>query len=168
MPKLCLRPTLLVALASSSWAAAQPRAEPQEAGPPDSEAEASAQPLETTEPARKELAVWYGHVESDNLERTTGGDEGSYESVGLLLGLERASTRLDASIDANLEYRRYSLDTLDDETVGTLNAAADVDLVQDRFSWTFTDDYGQGITDPFSGLGPGNREKVNVIATGPR
>jgi hypothetical protein len=97
-----------------------------------------------------------------------GGEEGSYESVGLLLGLERTSTRLDASIDANLDYRRYSLDSLDNETVGTLNAAADVDIVQDLFGWTFYDNYGQGIRDPFSGLGPGNREKVNIIGTGPR
>ena len=178
MPKLCLRPALLVAIAASGWAAAQPQVEPPEAAPPevdprdaappDSEADAPEQALETIEPARQQFAVWYGHVESDNLERTTGGAEGSYENVGLLLGLGHTSTRLEASINADLEYRRYSLDTLDDETVGTLNAAADVDLVQDRFSWTFTDDYGQGITDPFSGLGPGNREKVNVIATGPR
>jgi len=168
MPQLCLRPALLVTLASSGLATAQPQVEPQAAPPSDSEAETPAQLLETGGPQRKDLAVWYGHVESDNLERIPGGEEGSYESVGLLLGLERTSTRLDANIDADLEYRRYSLDSLDDETVGTLNAAADVDLIQDRFSWTFRDDYGQGITDPFAGLGPGNREKVNVIGTGPR
>jgi hypothetical protein len=168
MRKLCLRPALLVALASSGWAAAQPRVDPQAAAPPDSEVEAPAQPLETAERQRKDLAVWYGHVESDNLERTAAGGDGSYESIGLLLGLGHTSTRLEASIDADLEYRRYSLDTLDNETVGTLSAAADVAIVQDRFSWTFRDDYGQGITDPFVGLGPGNREKINVIGTGPR
>jgi hypothetical protein len=168
MPKVYPRPALLLVLASSGLAAAQPPVEPQTAPPPGSEAEAPAPPIETAGSERKELAVWYGHVESDNLERTTGGEEGSYESIGLLIGMAHTSTRLDASIDANLEYRRYSLDTLDDETVGTLNAAADLDLVRDRFSWTFRDDYGQGITDPFSGLGPGNREKINVIGTGPR
>src|SRR5690349_16375142 len=128
-------PALLVTLASSGWAAAQPQVAPQGAAAPDAEAEPQVQPLETGPPQRKDLAVWYGHVESDNLERTPGGEEGSYESVGLLLGLERTSTRLDANIDADLEYRRYSLNTLDSETVGTLNAAADVAIVQDRFSW---------------------------------
>ena len=73
MRKLCLRPALLVALASSGWAAAQPRVDPQAAAPADSEVEAPAQPLETAERQRKDLAVWYGHVESDNLERTAAG-----------------------------------------------------------------------------------------------
>jgi hypothetical protein len=43
-----------------------------------------------------------------------------------------------------------------------------VGLVQDRFTWAFSDDYGQGLTDPFLGIGPDNREEINVIASGPR
>ena len=168
MPQLSLRPALLVAIASSGFAAAQPQEDPEPAAAPGSETGAPAQQPETTEQEQKQLAVWSGHVESDNLERTVGGEEGSYESVGLLLGFGRMSRRLEARIDADLEYRRYSLDTLDDETIGHLIATAEVDLVQDRFSWVFRDNYGQGITNPFEGLGPGNREKINVFGTGPR
>jgi hypothetical protein len=166
-----LRLAALVALASSGLAAAQPPGNPAQAAPVDTEApaaaDAGAPTIPTSEPERT-FATWFGHVESDNLSRTVIAEDGSFDSVGLLLGLEHASTRLDASIDADLEYRSYSLDTLDDETVGTLTAAAEVDIVQDRVSWSFTDVYGQGITDPFAGIGPGNREKVNVLGTGPR
>jgi len=81
------------------------------------------------QPQRKDLAVWLGHVESDNLTRTVVAEDGSYENVGLLVGLRRKATRLDASIDGNLEFRHYSLDSLDNETVGTL-----IDLVQNQRS----------------------------------
>jgi hypothetical protein len=169
----CLRLAVLVALASSGLAAAQPPGNPAPVAPagaaPQGPAatDAGTPAISTTEPERT-LATWFGHVESDNLARTVNAEEGSFDSIGLLLGLEHASTRLEASIDADLEYRTYSLDTLDNETIGTLTAAADVDIVQDRLSWSFTDAYGQGITDPFAGIGPGNREKVNVLGTGPR
>jgi hypothetical protein len=166
----CLRLGVLVALASSGLAAAQPgnpAPVPPTGAAPQEPTAADAAATPTTE-AEQTLAAWFGHVESDNLARTASPEEGSFDSVGVVVGLERASTRLDASIDADIEYRSYSLDTLDSETVGTLNAAAEVDIVQDRFSWSFTDAYGQGISDPFSGIGPGNRQKINVIGTGPR
>ena len=168
----CLRLAVLVALASSGLAAAQPPGNPPPPAPAGAvpqapaRAEADAAAIPTTERERT-LAAWFGHVESDNLARTVTPEDGSFDSIGLLVGLGHTSTRLDASIDADLEYRTYSLDTLDDETIGTLNAAAEVDLVQDRFSWAFTDDYGQGITDAFAGIGPANRETVNIIGTGP-
>jgi hypothetical protein len=118
MLKPCLRLAVLVALALSGLAAAQqPAGPPPQAGaeaPPAAETATPA--IATTEPERT-LAAWFGHVESDNLERTATPEDGSFESVGLLLSLEHASTRLDASIDADLEHRSYSLDSLDDETI---------------------------------------------------
>src|SRR5262245_50520659 len=108
----CLRLAVLVALASSGLAAAQPpdNAPPAARGgaapqaPAGAAADATAIP--TSEPERT-LAAWFGHVESDNLARTVTPEEGSFDSVGLLLGLAHKSTRLDASIDADLEYRSY-------------------------------------------------------------
>jgi len=169
----CLRLAAIVALASSGLATAQAPGSPPPASPAGpvpqapTDADADARAVPATEPERT-LAAWFGHVESDNLARTITPEEGSFESVGVLIGLEHTSTRFDAMLDADLEYRSYSLDSLDNETVGTLNATADVDLVEDRVSWGFTDAYGQGITDPFAGIGPGNREKINIVGTGPR
>ncbi len=126
---------------------------------------------QTDAPAVQErrLTLWTGRVQSDNITRAEfGSADGHYDSVGLLLGLGRTSPRLDASIASDLEYRTYSVDTVEDETVGTLEASADVDIVPDRFSWLFTDEYGQGSMDPFFAERPGNRESLNVATTGPR
>jgi len=156
---------LLVALVSSGLAAAQPQQAPPPGAPTGSDADRG---LPENQQAPSVVGFWYSHVESDNLSRTPAEIEGSYDGLGLLLGLERASTRFEASVNADLEYREYSIDELDNETVGTLNAAAEIDVIQDRFSWTFADDFGQGITDPFGGIGPSNRESINTLSTGPR
>ena len=165
MRKSYPRLALLVALASSGLAAAQPQEAPPPAAPAGPDANRRL-PANQQEPSV--AGFWYSHVESDNLSRTAAEIEGSYDGLGLLLGLERASSRLDASVNADLEYREYSLDELDHEIVGTLNAAAEIDVIQDRFSWAFNDDFGQGITDPFGGIGPRNRESINTLSTGPR
>ena len=116
----------------------------------------------------KILAVWFGHVESDNVARTTANESGSYDSVGLLTDLAHTSTRLETSIKADLAFRTYSEDAIEDETVGTLAAIADIDLVRDVFSWDLREDYSQGRRDLFSPMGPNNRESINVIASGPQ
>ena len=159
MPQHYLRLAVVVALTGSGLAVAQPPSQPQSA---------PALPTDELEPAPKIVGFWYGHVESDNIARSVIPEDGSYEGVGLLVALGHRSKRLTADVDSNLEYREYSLDTLDSEVVGTLNATADVEIVQDLFSWTFADYYGQGITDPRGGIGPGNREQLNVISTGPK
>jgi len=148
---------LVVSLASGGLAAAQPEAEQQ-----------PAETLPTDEPEPNTLALWFAHAESDNIGRTVIPEDGSYDGLGLLGNLGYMSNRLAASVNADLEYRTYSLDTLDSEVVGTLNAGAVIDIIEDRFTWTFNDYFGQGITDPFAGIGPGNRNQINVIATGPK
>src|SRR5688572_12001360 len=159
------RLAFLVALASSEWAASQPQGNPPTAEPSGLE---RGQGLPDFQLPPRVLGAWLGHVESNNLSRTAAERDGSYEAAGLVLGLGRDSTRLDASISADLEYREYSLDELDNEIVGILSAAAEIDVIQDHFSWAFSDDFGQGLTDPFGGTGPVNREGINVIGTGPR
>jgi len=157
MPQHCLRLALLAALASSGVAAAQPPADPQAA--------TTVAPNGERPPV---VGFWYGHVESDNIGRTETPEDGSYETLGVVTDLARRSRRLTANLNTDLEYRDYSLDSVDSEVVGTLSANADVELVQDRFRWLFADQYGQGITDPRGGIGPGNREQINVITTGPK
>lgn len=157
---------VLIALAASA-AVAQPQ-DSQSANERNAAASAPGAPLPAPEPPPKSLAIWLGRVESDNLGRTPSEIDGSYDSLGLLLALGHTSTRFAASINGDLERRRYSPEEIDSETVGTLSAEAEVALVADRFSWTFSDYYGQGITDPFSGVGPNNRQQINVITSGPK
>lgn len=162
MSKPSPRLAFLVALTSGGWAAAQSQ-ESAPPAPPPSEIEAGG-----SEAQPETVGLYFAHVESTNLARTAAEIAGSYEGLGLLLGLEHASPRLDAAVNANLEYRHYALDDIENDFVGTLNAAAEIDLVRDHFSWVFSDAFGQGLTDPFGGIGPVNREEINVIGTGPR
>ena len=115
---------------------------------------------------RREFAVWAGTGESTNISRTSDGG-GSYNSVGVLLGLEHRSGRLVGGVDSDVEFRTYSEESVDNETVGTLDAFAEVDVVRDRFRWTFRETYDQGRLDPFFSMGPENRETVNVFSSGP-
>ena len=120
-------------------------------------------------PNERQLAVWAGYGKSDNLARTAVAPiDGSYESVGLLLALGHDAERIDASINSDLEFRTYSEQSIDDETVGTLDAKAVFSLAPERVSWLIDENFGQGLRDAFAPVGPNNRESFNVVSTGPR
>ena len=89
-------------------------------------------------------------------------------AFGLFADLAQTSTRVATSIDADLAFRKYSEDVIDDETVGMLAAVADIDLVRDVFSWDFRENYSQGLRDQFAPVGPNNRESINVVSSGPQ
>ena len=117
---------------------------------------------------RPEFALWASSTQSDNIERTPDGVRGTYDSVGVFFNAARESTRMSGAIDSDLEHRLYSDEVADDETLGTLQAFADFDLVDDVFIWGFRETYDQGQTDPFAPPSPDNRENLNVFSTGPR
>ncbi len=140
---------------------------------PDQPATATDQPTATL-PAGgdrqnpPEIVVWAGYGKSDNIARTELAQiDGSYDGVGALLSLAHKSTRLDAKINGDVEYRVYSDDSLDNETVGTMDASAKIGIVPNRFAWLFEENFGQGLRDVFAPLGPENRESINVASTGP-
>ncbi len=102
---------------------------------------------------------------SQDLAQAAGG---SYDSVGFLIDLAHTSTRVETSINADLAFRTYSEDAIEDETIGALAAIADIDLIRDVFSWDFREGYSQGRRDQFAALGPNNRESINVVSSGPQ
>jgi hypothetical protein len=112
-------------------------------------------------------SLWIAHGESDNIRRSADETRGSYNAAGVLVDAHRARERLTAGLETDLQYRRYSLPDLEDETLGALEAFADVAIVREKFDWTFGDSFGQGRTDPFSAVGPENRENINIFTTGP-
>jgi hypothetical protein len=121
------------------------------------------------EPGREnQFALWAGYGDSDNIGRAVIPEEGTYSSLGVFLAWMRLTSRLDAAIDSDIEYRTYGDDSLENETVGTLDAHAFVDLVEDRFAWDFQGNLDEGQQDPFVARGPGNRETIKYLATGPR
>jgi hypothetical protein len=117
--------------------------------------------------AEPQLNLWMGRAKSDNLTRSGTGTEGYYDSLGLLLGLGHDSTRLQARLNGDLEFRTYSVDDVDEETIGNLDGVASLAVIPNRFAWSFRGTRGQGIRDPFAPLGPLNREGIQTLGSGP-
>lgn len=115
----------------------------------------------------KAFELWIAHGESDNLAETSSGTRGTFDSTGLVFDIVRNAPRLELGMATDLEFRMYSEETLEDETLGTLDLLARVVVVPTKFNWMFQDNYGQRLSDPFLPESPTNREAFNVFSTGP-
>lgn len=87
--------------------------------------------------------------------------------VGVELKLDHESRRLDTHVEALLDFRDYLDDTFDREIVGTFVGEAVLDIIEDRFTWTVEDSFGQTVRNQFASETPANRENVNHLSTGP-
>jgi hypothetical protein len=61
----------------------------------------------------------------------------------------------------------YKDGPFDSEWVGGLNVLATFTLIDERLRWIVRDNFGQALFDPLQPAGPGNRENVNFLSTGP-
>ena len=114
-----------------------------------------------------DLRLGAGH--SDNVRRVSVNPQSdTYSLIGFSGGIERSSPRFVTSVVADIERRNYSDGTYLDEPYGNLDANVEVYAVPDRFSWEFSDLYGQSRIDPLLVASPLNQQQVNVLSTGPR
>lgn len=148
---------------------AQPAAGGESAAQPAAGGQTAGKAGSAEEPAPPHLVIGVGGARSDNILRTTDNTEnGTYLGPTLDFGLSRDAPRLAATLDGNLEHRRYDVDGIPSELYGTLDASVELRAVPDRFSWFFGDNYGQASGDPFQIDNPVNREHINAASTGPR
>jgi hypothetical protein len=117
--------------------------------------------------ADKQLELWVGHGESDNIADQSAPIRGGYNSAGVAYDMDRAGERFELGLATNLEFRQYDVDFLENEQLGNLDLLADVKIIPTRFSWSFQDDYGQQRTNALGANSPQNREDFNVFTTGP-
>jgi hypothetical protein len=112
------------------------------------------------------MDVGAGH--SDNIMRVEENQlEDTIASVGAQLRLDHESKRLRANVATHLEYLDYLDNNYDADLVGTFIGNAVVDIVEDRFSWTVDDTFGQITQNQFLPSTPDNLENVNFLSTGP-
>jgi hypothetical protein len=117
----------------------------------------------------RQFGLRFGGGYSDNLARVSGGEQsGSYSLLGLTGQYSRNADRWNANLASDIEQRRFSDSSIDDEPYGYLTGSVELFAVPERLSWVFADDYGQARSDPFRAAGPLNREQINVFSTGPR
>ncbi len=105
---------------------------------------------------------------TDNVTRESqDGESETIATLGAQLRLEHESRRVDAQVAARLEFREYLDDSFDSEVVGNLIGKSVFDIVEERFTWTLDDTFGQTTQNQFSPSTPDNRENVNFLSTGP-
>jgi len=112
-------------------------------------------------------ALWVGFGHSDNIRRASDETRSSYEALGVYLDAGRERERLAAGITMDLQVRKYELEDLEDDQIGSIEAFTNVEVVPRLFTWVFDEAFGQGRQDPFAPVGPGNLQNINVFATGP-
>jgi hypothetical protein len=160
---------MLFAIAASASSLAQPRGSAQT--PSTGELPATDTPGTLPRPPVVEprLTLWLGHTESDNIARTARNTDGSYDSLGLLVGLGHTSPRVEARLQGDLEYRTYSVDgvEVEDETIGNLDGSTNIGIVPGLFSWTFRGNRSGAARDPFAPIGPFNRGSILTLGSGP-
>jgi hypothetical protein len=110
-----------------------------------------------------------GGVEyTDNVSRTEVDEQSETVGIaGFSLGLNTDRPRLDAGVNANLEYRKYLDDTFDSEIVGGLDGIASYAFIPERFIWVLTDNFAQIANERSLADTPANRQNVNYLSTGP-
>ena len=112
--------------------------------------------------------VSVGVIESDNIQRVPSG--GTHDTVleqEVLFTWHDLRPWLTADIDADLSHLTYVPRSFSDEVVGNFIGQARVALVPQFLFWKFSDNFGQGSTDPTQAITPETRENINYFSTGP-
>ena len=104
---------------------------------------------------------------TDNLLREPDGDDDFPVSLGLTGTWTETSRHLSADVEGRVDGFTYLNGSFDDEVLGQLDASVTWWAVPERFAWVLENLYGQVTTDPFSPIGPDNRQNTNFLWTGP-
>jgi len=105
---------------------------------------------------------------SDNITRVDDDQQDeTMASLAAQLRFNQDSKRLHANVATYLEYLDYMDNTYGDELVGNLVGNAVFDIIEERFSWTLEDTFGQTTQNQLAPNTPDNRENVNYFSTGP-
>lgn len=124
--------------------------------------------VSTVHAAEFSYGGYMGIGHTDNIERlAVGGNAETIASVGGQLRLDHQTSRTNVNIATRLEYRDYLENTFDSEVIGNLVGSGVFDFVEERFTWTIEDTFGQMTQNQFAPVTPGNRENVNYLSTGP-
>lgn len=115
-----------------------------------------------------EAAYTLGVGYTDNINRVPdGGIEETIAHTGLFLALTEDTRRIRADVRGTADYYEYTENTYDGEVVAAVDGLLDINLVEERLTWTVQENYGRALFDPFLPARPENWENVNLFTTGP-
>jgi hypothetical protein len=81
--------------------------------------------------------------------------------------VQERSRLLAVSATGDFSYLDYLQNAYGSQLIGRFDGIADLDLVPERLTWVFRDDFGQQTLDPYTPVTPNNLENVNYFNTGP-
>lgn len=126
--------------------------------------------LSNTAPPQKFISVRGGYGTTDNLGRlaVTTGDV-SYRTLGTSFYLNKDSRRFHGQLAGDIDYRSYSesIAGQDEDRFGAIEGDLLLDVVPNRFVWTFQQSIGDVRSNPLQVDSILNREFVSVFSTGP-
>ncbi len=115
-----------------------------------------------------EAAYSLGVGYSDNIDRVPeDGQEETIAHTGVSLALTHNTRRIRADVRGTLNYYEYTGNTYEGDLVAALTGLLDLNLVEDRLTWTVQNNYGRALFDPFLPARPENWENLNFFTTGP-
>lgn len=109
-----------------------------------------------------------GGAYTNNINRVAA--DGADETVGIVGGtLDFAveTRRTNGEVGVVAEHRIYTKNSNDDETLASIDAEFDFELIDNLLTWNVDESFGQVLVDVFEPENPLNREDVNVFSTGP-
>src|SRR5215470_17069228 len=106
---------------------------------------------------------------SDNITRAGAGQEvsGEWLDAGLSGQFAKQLGILEADLNSDLSYRRYSTHALGNELFGGANGHASVRIFDNAVKWVADEIYGQSAVSSFQANSPANRQGTNFLSTGP-
>jgi hypothetical protein len=125
---------------------------------------ATTRAVEASEPG---YALTLGAGASDNVTRSPGGASSTIVMEGGSFTWHDQRPRLNADIDADLQYLTYFPRDVHAEVIGNILADLRATLVPQLVYWDLSENFGQGRVDPLTPPSPLNRENINYFSTGP-
>ncbi len=114
------------------------------------------------------FGVGYIGEYTDNIQRVPANPQEDWiNSVLAGVAYRENSPELAARVQAQVEYRDYTREIYQDETLFNLNTAAVWTIKPQRLLWSLEDRYDQIPQDATLALTPSNREAANIFTTGP-
>ena len=105
---------------------------------------------------------------SDNIARTAQNEiDETLTTIGFDFAVTEQTGRMDLDLRSQFDYVDYADGTFDSEWVGGLAGFATFTMIDERLSWIVQNNFGQVLRDALRPAGPGNREDVNFLTTGP-
>ncbi|MEQ9562902.1 MAG: hypothetical protein RLN69_10300, partial [Woeseiaceae bacterium] len=120
------------------------------------------------EPSKPQGSIEIGLGHTDNLNRDANELESDIGVLGVGFAGQTDRRWLRAALAGDVQYRRYQAEEDDNEVLGSVDGALELQFVPDRVEWDFSVAYGQVRIDPLGAVGPSNRQSTTSFSTGPQ